>query len=91
MEANAVVVSRSFNAEVAARLASLETRCRPVRQDTLPLWNRWPPLGSFIVFHVLRWVSRVGAWLPRRPQRVQALGGRDGAGRRAHQRTPPLR
>ena len=91
MEANAVVVSRSFNAEVAARLASLETRCRPVRQDTLPLWNRWPPLGSFIVFHVLRWVSRVGAWLPRRRQRVQALGGRDGAGRRAHQRTPPLR
>ena len=91
MEANAVVVSRSFNAEVAARLASLETRCRPVRQDTLPLWNRWPPLGSFIVFHVLRWVSRVGAWLPRRRQRVQALGGPDGAGRRAHQRTPPLR
>jgi cardiolipin synthase len=88
MEANVVVVSRSFNAEVAARLATLETHCQPVRQDTLPLWNRWPPLGSFVVFHVLRWVSRVGTWLPRRPQRVKALGG--GGGRHSH-RTPPLR
>jgi len=86
MEANVVVVSRSFNAEVAARLAMLETHCEPVRQDTLPLWNRWPPLGSFLVFHVLRWVSRVGAWLPRRPQRVKALG--DGVGHRPPHRTP---
>ncbi|WP_341892780.1 cardiolipin synthase ClsB [Variovorax sp. YR752] len=90
MEANVVVVSRSFNAEVAARLATLETHCEPVRRDTLPLWNRWPPLGSFLVFHVLRWVSRVGAWLPRRRQRVKALG--DGAGHRPpHNSPPPLR
>lgn len=89
MEANVVVVSRSFNAEVAARLATLETHCEPVRRDTLPLWNRWPPLGSFLVFHVLRWVSRVGAWLPRRRQRVKALG--DGVGHRPPHSPPPLR
>ncbi|WPG39551.1 cardiolipin synthase ClsB [Variovorax sp. EBFNA2] len=91
MEANVVVISRSFNAQVAARLAMLETHCEPVRQDTLPFWNRWPPLGSFIVFHVLRWVSRVGAWLPRRPQRVKALGGRADAGQGPRHRAPPLR
>lgn len=90
MEANVVVVSRSFNAQVAARLATLAAHCEPVRPDTLPLWNRWPPLGSFIVFHVLRWVSRVGAWLPRRPQRVKVLSGSGSPGRRPH-RTSPLK
>lgn len=88
MEANVVVVSHAFNAQVAEHLTALETECEIVQREELSVWNRWPPLGSFIVFHVLRWVSRIGTWLPGRRQKVQVLPGRNGGARREAQ---PLR
>lgn len=76
MEANVFVESEDFTAQVAARLETMRRQqCRLVREEALPFWNRWPLLGSFVVFHVLRWVSRVGTWLPRRAQKFTTPGG----------------
>lgn len=96
MEANVVVVSRWFNAQVAERLDALSPQCRVVRSDQLRMWNSWPQLGSFVVFHVLRWVSRIGTWLPRRRQKLEvrrAAGGstRADADAGARRRAGPLR
>jgi len=96
MEANVVVVSRWFNAQVAERLDALSPQCRVVRSDQLRMWNSWPQLGSFLVFHVLRWVSRIGTWLPRRRQKLEvrrAAGGstRADADAGARRRAGPLR
>lgn len=88
MEANVVIVSRAFNSQVARHLAALETECEIVQREKLSAWNRWPPLGSFIVFHVLRWVSRIGTWLPGRRQKLEVLPRSDGG---ARQPAPPLR
>lgn len=88
MEANVVVVSHAFNAQMAEHLTALETECEIVQREELSVWNRWPPLGSFIVFHVLRWVSRIGTWLPGTRQKVQVLPGRNGG---AHREAQPLR
>jgi len=96
MEANVVVVSRAFNAQVADRLDALSPQCRVVRRDQLRMWNRWPQLGSFVVFHVLRWVSRIGTWLPRRRQKLEVRRGARGstggsADARARRPAGPLR
>jgi len=78
MEANVFVQSEAFNQQVAARLQALGAHCRQIRQASLPAWHRSPLLGSFIVFHVLRWVSRIGTWLPRTAQKFKVLGSRQG-------------
>jgi len=75
MEANVFVESEDFTAQVAARLETMRRQCQLVREEALPFWNRWPLLGSFVVFHVLRWVSRIGTWLPRRAQKFATPGG----------------
>jgi len=74
MEANVVVLSQELNAQIAGAMAKLHGECRLVARDELPVWSRWLPLGSFVVFHMLRWVSRIGEWLPRWRQRLQRLG-----------------
>ncbi|MEZ2298512.1 cardiolipin synthase ClsB [Variovorax sp. RCC_210] len=73
LEANVVIDSDRFNAQLAARLQLLQEQCRRIEPEALPRWTRWPALSSFIVFHVLRWVSLVGRWLPRRTQKFKVL------------------
>ncbi|MET3382568.1 hypothetical protein [Variovorax paradoxus] len=37
--------------------------------------------SGFIVFHVLRWVSRIGTWLPRRLQKFETVRHASGGNR----------
>jgi cardiolipin synthase len=77
MEANVFVESEAFNEQVAARLQAMSAECQRIGPESLRLWNRWPLIGSFIVFHVLRWVSRIGTWLPRRVQKFKIARSAD--------------
>jgi cardiolipin synthase len=73
LEANVVIDSERFNAQLTARLRLLQEQCRRMAPEAMPRWTRWPALSSFVVFHVLRWVSHVGRWLPRRTQKFKVL------------------
>ena len=70
MEANVFIRSAGFNRELSRHLEQLATHCRRVHPADLPAWGRLTVLSSFLVFHVLRWVSRIGSWLPRVRQRT---------------------
>jgi cardiolipin synthase len=79
MEANVFVESEAVNTQIAARLQAMSAQCRRIDAESLSRWNRWPLLGSFIVFHVLRWASRIGTWLPRRVQKFEIARSADSA------------
>ena len=70
MEANVFIRSEGFNCELSRHLERLAVHCRRVHPADLPAWGRLTVLSSFLVFHVLRWVSRMGNWLPHVRQRT---------------------
>ncbi len=77
LEANVMMIDRTFNAQLAANLQGLiATRCRRVMAEDLQESNAWRKMRSFFLFHLLR---RYPAWAGRLPAHAPRLASLPGA------------